>query len=160
MHLSSPLYLQHALPISVFLIWSPEWYLVRSTDHKALRYVVFSTPLLSRPSEAQMSSSASYSRKSSAYFPPSMWQNIKMQNYKKKLIMWYKTKLKQHKVKENKNEVELVTCGYRTRRNTENYGSQYPLILPLPITWSWVLTWTVSLQGPARGLRLGHIRTF
>jgi hypothetical protein len=50
--------------------------------------------------------------------------------------MRYKTKLKQHKIKENKNEVGLVICGYRTRRNTENYGSQYPLILSLPITCS------------------------
>jgi hypothetical protein len=33
-----------AQPISVFLTSSPEWYLVRSTEHKAPRYVVFSTP--------------------------------------------------------------------------------------------------------------------
>ena len=32
----------HAPPISVFLIWSPEWYFVRSTEHKATLYVVFS----------------------------------------------------------------------------------------------------------------------
>ena len=32
-----------------FLIWSPEWYLVRNTGHKAPRYLVFSTPLLPRP---------------------------------------------------------------------------------------------------------------
>jgi hypothetical protein len=35
------------------MIWSPEWYLVRNTDHKALCYVVFSIPLLSRPSYAK-----------------------------------------------------------------------------------------------------------
>jgi hypothetical protein len=26
----------HVLPISVFLTWSPEWYLVRSTEHAYL----------------------------------------------------------------------------------------------------------------------------
>jgi hypothetical protein len=36
----------HVLPISVFLIWSLKLYLVRSTEHKAPQYVVFSTPLL------------------------------------------------------------------------------------------------------------------
>jgi hypothetical protein len=45
MRLSSPQYMLHALLISVFLIWSPEWYLVRNTEHKAPRYVVFSTHL-------------------------------------------------------------------------------------------------------------------
>jgi hypothetical protein len=25
----------HVLPISVFLTWFPDWYLVRSTEHKA-----------------------------------------------------------------------------------------------------------------------------
>jgi hypothetical protein len=44
MHLSSPPYVLHGLIISVFSIWSPEWYLVRSTKHKAPCYVVFSTP--------------------------------------------------------------------------------------------------------------------
>ena len=38
-----------ALPISVFLTSSPEWYLVWSTEHKAPCYVVFSTPLFPRP---------------------------------------------------------------------------------------------------------------
>jgi hypothetical protein len=36
----------HIQPISLFLIWSTEWYLVSSTDHKAPRYVVLFTPLL------------------------------------------------------------------------------------------------------------------
>jgi hypothetical protein len=31
-------------PILFFLTWSPEWCLMRSTDNKAPRYVVFSTP--------------------------------------------------------------------------------------------------------------------
>ena len=39
---SSSLYALHAVPICMFLVWSPEWYLVRSTEHKAPRYVVFS----------------------------------------------------------------------------------------------------------------------
>jgi hypothetical protein len=33
MHLSLPLYMLHAPPISVFSIWSPEIYLVMSTDY-------------------------------------------------------------------------------------------------------------------------------
>jgi hypothetical protein len=38
MHLSSPPYVPHVLPISVFLTSSPEWYMVRSTEHKAPCY--------------------------------------------------------------------------------------------------------------------------
>jgi hypothetical protein len=49
-----------------------EWYLVRNTEHKAPCYVVFSIPLLPRRSYAQLSSSAPYSLKPSAYIPPSM----------------------------------------------------------------------------------------
>ena len=30
----------HTLPISVLSVWSPVWYLVRSTEYKAPRYVV------------------------------------------------------------------------------------------------------------------------
>ena len=37
-----PPYVPHVLPVSVFLIWSPEWYLVRSREHKVPRHVVFS----------------------------------------------------------------------------------------------------------------------
>jgi hypothetical protein len=39
-----------ALIATVFFICSPEWYLARSAEHKALRYVVLSTTLLPRPS--------------------------------------------------------------------------------------------------------------
>jgi hypothetical protein len=39
---------QHSPPISIFSIWSHEWGLVSSTDHKAPPYVVFSTPLSPR----------------------------------------------------------------------------------------------------------------
>jgi hypothetical protein len=56
-------YMLYALPISISLIWAPEWYLARSTEHKAPCYVVFSTPLLPHSSWAQISSSAPYSRK-------------------------------------------------------------------------------------------------
>jgi hypothetical protein len=73
MHLSSPPYVPHVLPISVFLTWSSEWYLVRSREYKALCYVFFSTPMLPHPSWAQIFSSAPYSRKPSVYIPPSMW---------------------------------------------------------------------------------------
>jgi hypothetical protein len=50
---SSPTDFPHAPPpppISFSLIWSFEWYLVRSTEHKTPCYVVFSTPLLPRSS--------------------------------------------------------------------------------------------------------------
>ena len=70
MHLSSLPYVLHVLPISVFLTWSPEWYFVRCAEHKAPCYVFFSTTLLPRPSKAQISSSAPYSRKPSAYVLP------------------------------------------------------------------------------------------
>jgi hypothetical protein len=43
-------YVLHALPTSVFMIWSPKWCLVRSTEHKTPCYVVFSTRLLPHPS--------------------------------------------------------------------------------------------------------------
>jgi hypothetical protein len=43
-----------------------------TTEHKAPCYAVFSTPLLPHPSRAQISSSALYSRKPSAYIPRSM----------------------------------------------------------------------------------------
>jgi hypothetical protein len=38
----------HVLSTSVFSIWSPEYYLVRSTEHKA-HYVVLFTPSLPHP---------------------------------------------------------------------------------------------------------------
>ena len=66
-------YVLHAPPVSVFLIWSPGWYLVRSTEHKGPCYAVFSTPLIPRPSEVQIFPSALCSRKLWAYVPPSMW---------------------------------------------------------------------------------------
>jgi hypothetical protein len=44
-HLSNLSYVLHAPPISLFSIWSPERYLVRSSAHKAPRCVVFSIPL-------------------------------------------------------------------------------------------------------------------
>ena len=47
---TSPFSMLHALPISFFLISSPEQYLVWSTYRKAPRYVIFSTPLLLLPS--------------------------------------------------------------------------------------------------------------
>jgi len=36
MHIFSPPYVPHAQPISFFLIWSTEWYLVRITNHYAV----------------------------------------------------------------------------------------------------------------------------
>jgi hypothetical protein len=80
--------LLHAPPISVFLTWSPEWYLVRSTEHKAPCYAVFSTPLLPRPSEVQISSSASCSWKPSAYIPPSMWATKFHTHIKQPARLW------------------------------------------------------------------------
>jgi hypothetical protein len=49
MHISSPPYVPHVLPISVFLTWSPEWYWVSGIEHKAHCYIVFSTPVLPHP---------------------------------------------------------------------------------------------------------------
>jgi hypothetical protein len=72
--LSSSQYLLHDPPISSFLFWSPE-YLVRITDNKTPCHVVFSTPLLPRPSKDQTSPSALSSQTSSAYLPPSVWEN-------------------------------------------------------------------------------------
>ena len=56
----------------ILLIWSTEQYLVMNIDHKAPHYIVCSPHVLPRPSWTQMSSSAPYSRISSAYIPPSM----------------------------------------------------------------------------------------
>jgi len=44
---------------------------VTSTDHQAPNYVVFSAPLLPRPSQAQIFSLAPYSQTPSTYVPPS-----------------------------------------------------------------------------------------
>ena len=68
----SPQYFLHAPPISFFSIWSPRQYWVRSTDHEAPHYVFFSTPLLPRPSWAQIISTP-YSQTPSAYLPLSVW---------------------------------------------------------------------------------------
>ena len=43
-------YKLYAPPTSFFLIWSPEQYWARRTDHSALHYVVFSIPLFPHPS--------------------------------------------------------------------------------------------------------------
>jgi hypothetical protein len=61
--------LLHVPSISFFLIWSPEWHSVRSTDHWIPRCFVFCSPLLPRPS-----SPALYSRTPSPYVPTSTWQ--------------------------------------------------------------------------------------
>ena len=46
--------------------------MVGSSDHEVACHIVSSTPLSPRPTDAQMSSSASYSRTPSSYVPPSM----------------------------------------------------------------------------------------
>jgi len=51
-------------------------------DHEAPRYVVFSTSLLSRPSQAQTSSPVSYVLTPSAYVSPSMCTHTKQQTGK------------------------------------------------------------------------------
>jgi hypothetical protein len=71
-HLSLPPYVLHAPPISIFSILSLARYWVRSTDHSAPHYVIFSIPPLPRPSKAQIFSSAPYSQTPSVYTPPSM----------------------------------------------------------------------------------------
>jgi len=64
--LSHP-YALHAPPISLFSVLSPEQYWVRSTDHYAPHYVVFSHSLSSRPSWAEIFSSTPYSQTPSVY---------------------------------------------------------------------------------------------
>jgi hypothetical protein len=49
-HLYPPPYAPHALPMSFVSILPPAQYWVRSTDHSALRYAAFSSPLSPRPS--------------------------------------------------------------------------------------------------------------
>src|SRR5215469_9468110 len=49
-HLYPPPYVPHAPPISFFSILPPAQYWVRSKDPKASHYVIFSIPLLPRPS--------------------------------------------------------------------------------------------------------------
>jgi len=51
--LSTHPYALYASPVSLFSIWSPGQQWMSSTDHKAA-HVVFSTPLLPRPSWAQI----------------------------------------------------------------------------------------------------------
>jgi hypothetical protein len=69
---TSPPFVLHAPPISFFVTWSSEYNLRRSTDDKAPLYIVFSTPLLPVPSQAQISSSAFYSLTPSTYIHLSM----------------------------------------------------------------------------------------
>ena len=53
-HPSSASIVLHVPPTSFFSVWSPEQYW-ETSDHKAPRYIVFSTPLLPRPFYAQNS---------------------------------------------------------------------------------------------------------
>jgi hypothetical protein len=61
-----------------------------TTDHKAPRYVVISTPLLPRPSQALMSSSAPYSPTLPAYILPSMWETKFHTHIEQMYIFGYK----------------------------------------------------------------------
>jgi hypothetical protein len=54
------LFTLHALPISFFSIISPKIYLVSSTEHEALHYVIFSLPCYLIPLQAQPSESPNY----------------------------------------------------------------------------------------------------
>jgi len=69
--------------ISFFLLWAPEYQLVRNTDHKAPRFV-FSIPLCARPSWVRIFSSAPYSRTSLAMFHH-QWErpSFKLTQYKR-----------------------------------------------------------------------------
>jgi hypothetical protein len=62
MHLTSLPYMLHALSISSFLIWSPEWYLVGSTDHKAPHCVVFLSTVFLNTFSARNQATHPYSR--------------------------------------------------------------------------------------------------
>lgn len=46
-------YAPHVPSIHLFLIWSPEWYVARSTNHGSSHYAVFPSSLFPRPSWAQ-----------------------------------------------------------------------------------------------------------
>jgi hypothetical protein len=52
MHLSCPPYVPHVPPFSFFLIWSPEHYLLRITDHTS-HYAAFSLPCCIVPMSPQ-----------------------------------------------------------------------------------------------------------
>ena len=65
---SSP-YMLHSPLVLLFLIWSHEKHLVQSKEQKARRYVFFFSPSISRPFEAQISSSALCSRTPYTYVP-------------------------------------------------------------------------------------------
>jgi hypothetical protein len=71
----------HALPISVLFIWSTELFLVRGKQHEAPCYVIFSTPLLPHSSQAQIFSSAAYSRKRWDYILPSIHDILSVTNF-------------------------------------------------------------------------------
>ena len=60
-----------------------------STASKAVRCVVFSTPLLPRPFYAKMPFSAPYSRTSSVYVPFSIWETKFHTHQKNKIIVLY-----------------------------------------------------------------------
>ena len=81
-HVSCLPFVPHALPIAFSLISSARWHLVMNTYHKAPRYAVFSTPLLTCPSQVLISSSAPYSGTPSSYVekispgPCEMFRNI------------------------------------------------------------------------------------
>jgi hypothetical protein len=61
-----------ALVTSFFLIWSPEWYFVRSSNDQP--DAVFCSPAASSPPYAQISPSAPHSRTPSACVLPLMWE--------------------------------------------------------------------------------------
>jgi len=76
MHHSCLTYVPHVSPISILFIWSPDWCLFRSTNHNALHYLVFSSPLLSRPFQTQISHSAHYFLKAICYRHSITWRTL------------------------------------------------------------------------------------
>jgi hypothetical protein len=87
--------LLHDSPILLFLIWSPELYLLRSTHHLAPHYVVFSKPLLPPPSKAHTFSLKSFFQKLQIrFFPQCEWPRAKLiqnrrQNYSSLYVNLY-----------------------------------------------------------------------
>ena len=73
-HLSYTLRVPNAHHNSLLLNLSPELYFIRSTDHKAPRYTVFSIPMLPRPSYARYHTERPFSNVLSNK-PHSTWQN-------------------------------------------------------------------------------------
>lgn len=74
MQFSFPIFVPHAPPVSPSLIWSPERYLVGSTNNEAPQCVIYYSPLLLPLSEVTECSPAPCDRTPLAYNAPITWE--------------------------------------------------------------------------------------